>query len=91
MQEIVWKMRYFEILSKSFKKLDLFFFWNPIMNKIMRNKRDLDSSITDDIYKEIKKFLSNILVILLVASTFSLANCELSYTPFEVFEAYAPI
>ena len=29
-----------------------------------------------------KKFLSRILVILLVGITFSLANCELNYTPF---------
>ena len=44
-----------------------------------------------------KSFLSSILVILLVEITFSLAwlrleaNYELNYTPFGVFEAFAPI
>ena len=32
--------------------------------------------------KEMKKILSGILVILLVVTTFSLANCELNFTPF---------
>ena len=44
-----------------------------------------------------KSFLRGILLILLVAMTFSLvclrleANCELSYTPFGVFWAFSPI
>ena len=44
-----------------------------------------------------EKFLSGILVMLLVTVTFSLAclrleaNCELNYTPFGVFGAFAPI
>ena len=44
-----------------------------------------------------KSFLSGILVMLLVAITFSLASlrleahCELNYTPFGVFGAFAPI
>ena len=44
-----------------------------------------------------EKFLSGILVILLVPITFSLAclrleaNCELNYTPFGVFGVFAPI
>ena len=51
----------------------------------------INSLITDDIYKEMQIFLSSILLILLVATTFSLASCELNYTPFEVFGAFAPI
>ena len=44
-----------------------------------------------------KSFLSGILVILLVAITFSLASlrveahCKLNYIPFGVFGAFAPI
>ena len=44
-----------------------------------------------------KSFLNGILVILLVAITFSLtclrleANCELNYAPFGAFGAFAPI
>ena len=44
-----------------------------------------------------KSFLSGILVILLVTITFSVAylrleaNCELNYTPFGVFGAFASI
>ena len=41
--------------------------------------------ITDVIYKEMKKFLSSILIILLIGTTFTSANCELSYTVFEIF------
>ena len=36
-----------------------------------------------------KIFLSSILVILLVAITFSSANSELNYTPFGVFGAFS--
>ena len=44
-----------------------------------------------------EKFLSSFLVFLLVAITFSLAwlelkaNCELNFTPFGVFETFAPL
>ena len=38
-----------------------------------------------------KNFLSNISVILLVAITFSLDNCELDYTPFGLFAAFSSI
>ena len=47
--------------------------------------------------KEMKSFLSSILVILSVPITFSLvclrleANYELNYTPFGVFGPFAPI
>ena len=79
MQEIVLEIRYFERgLSKSLKKK---------MNPISFNEQDHEKqkeSETSDQSLEMKSFLSNILVILLVAITFSLAclrleaNCELN-------------